>query len=211
VKLYLVGIVVACFSLLAFTMIEQDQVYAVQYSNHTSEKYKIQFDYPSNWFLDERTDRFNDQEDKFSSPDGFSSIGIVYTTDLMEAYGTKTLRSAISDWVESFQRNDFSNQYQTIEPPSYVEIDNEKSGTVVYSAKEKFNFQDPVRLGIQAWVTFIDGNWYTIVYKAPTDKFDSPENIEIRERLIKSVRFLGDDNRNSDVTGDSSTGTSKGL
>jgi hypothetical protein len=53
--------------------------------NTQSEKYKIQFDYPSNWFLDERTDRFNDQEDILvSSPDGFSSVGIVYTTDLME-------------------------------------------------------------------------------------------------------------------------------
>jgi hypothetical protein len=130
-------------------MIEQNQVYAVQYSNHTSEKYKIQFDYPSNWFLDERTDRFNDQEDILvSSADGLSSIGIVYTTDIMDGYGSKSLRSVISDWVESLQRNDFSNQYQTIEPPSYVDIDNEKSGTVVYSAKEKFNFQDPVRLGM---------------------------------------------------------------
>src|SRR6188474_183127 len=67
-----------------------NQVFAVTFTNYTSDKYQIQFQYPSNWQLTEKQSRFEEGVDikiqDVSSPTGLIMISHLTLTDLFR-YG----------------------------------------------------------------------------------------------------------------------------
>jgi len=55
----------------------------LQYSNYTSDKYQIQFQYPSDWLIKEKTTRFEEGSDITISNNNIASgqIGIIFSND----------------------------------------------------------------------------------------------------------------------------------
>ena len=47
---------------------------------------------------------------------------------------------------------------------------------------------------MQLWIMFVGSRHYKINFISTQDMFDSPENIEIRDHFIKSIKFLGGNN-----------------
>lgn len=172
-------------------VVETQDVYGIQYLNHTSEKYQIQFQYPSDWVLDEKTGRFDEGDDiSIATSNALVSVGINYYADLIAGFGSSNLESTVNGWMGQVRASDYSYEYKTIESPSFFNIDGQKTGTFVYTGKEKYS-TDAVTVAVQPWITFIGSGGYLISFMTTSDMFDSPENIEIRDHLIKSIKFLG--------------------
>jgi len=172
----------------------------LQYSNYTSDKYKIQFQYPSNWLIEEKTNRFEEGSDVMISNNNVASgrIGISFFDDLLEAFGTTNLQSATNDLHKDLL-NSFTYDYRTIESPTFLNIDGQKFGTFLLTAKQKYE-TDPFRGAQQFWITMVGNNGYMINFISTPEAFDSPENTEIRDHLIKSIKFLGTNNQTSTNT-----------
>jgi hypothetical protein len=166
-------------------------VFALEYSNYTSDKYQIQFQYPSDWTLHEKTDRFETgtaiQITPNSNPNGF--LGIGYEDDLIRGFGTSDLQSATSAFL-NYMTSDYSKEYRTIEAPSFVNIDGQKTGTFLFTTEDKYE-TNPLPIAMQVWLVYVGSHGYNINFMATTDTFDSTQNIEIRDHLIKSLKFLG--------------------
>lgn len=85
--------------------------------------------------------------------------------------------------------NGYGFDYQTIKYPSPIDIDNQKSGTFIVSCKEKYS-SFPFTLGMQTWVTPVGNNAYMITFMSTEGGFESPENNQIRDHFIQSIKFL---------------------
>jgi len=176
-------------------------VIAVQYSNYTSDKNQIQFQYPSDWLLKEKTNRFEEgPEIQLSNPTlPYINIGISLYNDLFRGFGTKDLQSAVIDFCNEITR-DYKYDYRTIESPTFFNIDGQRSGTCLYTYKDKYE-TNSVAGAVQNWITFVGGRGYVLDFFATPEDFDSPENTEIRDHFINSIKFLGSNNvTNSNVT-----------
>ena len=45
-------------------------------------------------------------------------------------------------------------------------------------------------MGLQDWTVFVASNGYVLGFKGFSNKFDSFDNIDIRNHLISSIRFI---------------------
>ena len=168
-----------------------DDEYGTNYQNYHSEKYHIQFQYPHGWTVKEKANRSEVGYDiSISSANMDVIIGISHYVDLIDAFGTTDLDSAIFRWVKNMQLRDLSREYRTLETPSILKIDNVSTGTVVYTSKERYSNDPGIGIKSQTWITFIGTNGYLISFMANTDLSDSPENIIDRDHFINSIRFL---------------------
>lgn len=157
---------------------------------YTSQKYHIQFQYPADWTVSERANRFEEGTDiTVTSANSRANIGIMYFSDSVDGFGTTDLNSAISSWVNTMQLADYTNEYRTVESPSFMNIDGKRTGTVVYTSKERYGTY-PLTMASQTWITFVGTGGYMIGFITSADTFDSPENIEVRDQFIKSIHFL---------------------
>ena len=164
-----------------------NQAFAVEYTNYTSEKYGIQFEYPSTWDLTEKSSRFDEGPLlKISNPTNFSDISINYN-DLPKSM---PLKEALELMLE-IGTSDSSTETVVIESPSILTIDNQTAGTFVVTTKPKFEV-DAKKTASQSWWVPTSNHVYMIIYMSNPEDFDSPENIEIRDHFVKSIKILGD-------------------
>ena len=165
-------------------------VFAVEFANYTSEKYKIQFEYPSDWTVTEKTSRFESGEDISINAPALSkgSFKIMYgDEDLVTDYGSSDIQTATYNLLESFTQG--TKEVRIIEKPSFTTIDTQKTGTFLITLEEKYE-KYPIKIAAQEWLTFVGDRGYIIGYVASTGSFDNQENIEIRDHFIKSIKFL---------------------
>ena len=163
-------------------------VYAVEFKNYTSEQFKIQFQYPSDWSVDEKMSRFDEGADLQISPSSPGTfITIMYIEDGTELEDVKAAT------YESLKQsiNDYKYEFKVIERPSFLEIDNQSAGTFIYSMKDKYE-DYAILWGIQHWDIYAGDHGYLILYMTRASSFDNPENVEIRNKFINSIEFLGD-------------------
>jgi hypothetical protein len=173
----------------------------LQHSNYTNDKYQIQFQYPSDWLIEEKTNRFEEGSDITISNNNIASgqIGISFYDDLLEAFGTSNLQSATIGLHQGLITA-YTFDYRTIESPSFLNIDGQRSGTFLITFKLKYETV-PITGAQQFWITMVGNNGYMINFMSSPETFDSPENIEIRDHFIKSIKFLGANNQtNSNMT-----------
>ena len=162
-----------------------------QNQNYRSEKYQIQFQHPPGWTVREKANRSEAGYDISISPlNKDFTIGISHYANLIDAFGTTELDSAITGWVKNMQLRDFSREYRTMESPSFLNIDGVRTGTVVYTSKERYSNDLGIGIESQTWITFIGTNGYLMSFMANTDLFDSPENIIDRDQFVNSIHFL---------------------
>ena len=169
----------------------------VTFSNYTSERYQIQFQYPSTWQVQEKMNRFDEGVDlQIRDPSLNPFILIAYSDDLITGFGSRDLTTAVYD---SFKDTvgDYSYDYDIVEQPSFNStIDGHITGTWVYAWKDKYE-DSALRWGTQQWIVFDGDRGYLIGFNGFADSFDSPENTQIRDQFVKSINFLGQSNATS--------------
>jgi len=62
-------IIAIIFGLGALSLFNSCESLPIQYTNYTSDKYQIKFQYPSDWILKEKTNRFEEGSDISISDD----------------------------------------------------------------------------------------------------------------------------------------------
>ena len=169
-----------------FLIILGNNAFGIEYTNYTSDKYGIQFEYPSNWTVSEKASRFDTGDITIISGTNYFYIyrqddpeTVSWASDIEKA--TEMLLSS-----EQTSREDYTN---TIETPSYLTIDGKKTGTFLLALKLK---DSGVEAGQQFWLVLVGDRVYQIFNMELTRNFDSPENTEIRNHFINSIKFLGD-------------------
>jgi hypothetical protein len=55
--------------------------------------------------------------------------------------------------------------------------------------QNKYETSEPV-MGLQDWTVFVENHGYVLGFKGFSNKFDSFDNIDIRNHLISSIRFI---------------------
>ena len=179
---------------LSFTLFipNVDSSFALQYSNYLSEKYQIGFQYPSDWTIKEKSNNLEvgTEIDVSNKKIGDGKIGIHFYDDLLEGFGSTNFEFAFSDFYKHRITDDLKFEYKTIQPPSLLEIDGHKTGSfhIMFSQKDEI---DPISGEVQYWITFVGENGYMIEFLSIPENFDTPDNIEIRDRFINSIDFLG--------------------
>ena len=165
---------------------------ALVFANHTSTAYQIFFQYPSDWEVTEKTNRFQEGPDISVSkviPSDFGLITIGYINNTLNGVDPDPVTSKIYAFYREMI-GDYTKEIRTIEDPSFVTMDGEKAGTFVISRKDKYD-DDAVLLGIQVWLVYSGYNEYLISFASKASMFDSPEKVETRDNFIKSIKFLG--------------------
>jgi hypothetical protein len=167
-----------------------DESFALQYTIHTSDKYLVNFQYPSTWEIVEKTDRFDEYAD-IRIKDTHSGNGSFYISVNKHADSNDHLdiQSMTENSLDVSTRYDSSAESQVIENPSYLEIDGHPTGTFVYTLKYKLE-EPEVRYAAQNWIVLLEDRDYAIQFSSTTDVFDSSDYIEARDTFIKSLEFI---------------------
>jgi hypothetical protein len=165
---------------------------ALQYSNYTSNKYLIQFEYPTDWMLHEKTN--GSEEGSDLSVDKISFENAVFITinhydSLTERFGSADLATAFYNTIKNAIRYDSSKEYSVIEFPSFVSIDNQNAGTFVFTQKDKYDVNS-TPWAVQVWLVYVGDHGYLISFASQSNMFFTPENTEVREHFLNSINFL---------------------
>jgi hypothetical protein len=195
-NIFLYSIIILVISILIYT-IPNNPAFAINnFTNYTTAKYDIEFQYPSDWELKEKTSRFDEGADisidsSSLTENGF--ISILYIDNLIEEFGSKDLRLSLFTLFKQAITNDYSKEYRVIEQPSLNTINGMDVGTFLYTHVDKYE-DYAIKWAVQYWLVFNDDHGYLISYSSSADTFDKPENIEIRDKFINSIKFTNQTN-----------------
>ena len=169
--------------------------FALQFTDYSSEKYQIQFQYPSDWLIKEKANRSDEgaEIDISNKKIAAGKLRIHFYDDLLESFGTSNLDAAFTKFYSATTTDDNEYEFKIIESPSFVTIDNQRTGSFLLMFKQK-NEVDPITGAVKYWITFVGNSGYKMEFMATPENFDTPDNIVIRDQFIESIVFLGQNN-----------------
>ncbi|MDN5868799.1 MAG: hypothetical protein L0H55_15550, partial [Candidatus Nitrosocosmicus sp.] len=172
----------------------------------TNNNIGITFEYPSEWDLDERTNRFANEPDVEVS-DGLNSFKFIDSDPAFE----ETLESFDLEFIAELGKNTFTKGpderlIEDVDMNSYS-IDGKDTATFLYTAIEDFEF---VELEYATQVFFIDneGKIYSAIYRDTVSNFDDPQSQAIMNHILESFKFINseDDNVSNNDDGNEDDG-----
>lgn len=187
-------IIAALLSIFMITLLDTAFAQQQQFTTYKSEKYGIQFQYPVDWTIKEKTYRFDEGGGDITvrSPNLLTMFGIEYK-DALSLFRTLDIKEAAKIMISILEASLFGFDVRIIEEPHLVTIDNKTAATAVIAAEERY-YNPPFKFLDQQWIVIIGSNAYLISYlDSPTNDLDSPSHTMIRNHFIKSIKFLGDD------------------
>jgi hypothetical protein len=169
--------------------------FALQFTDYTSEKYQIKFQYPSDWLIKEKADKFDEgsEIDITNKKIAAGKLRIHFYNDLLEGFGSTNLDAAFTKFYSATTTDDNEYEFKIIESPSFGSVDSQRTGSFVMPFKQK-NEIDPITGAVKYWITFVGNSGYKMEFMATPENFDTPDNIEIRDQFIESIIFLGQNN-----------------
>jgi hypothetical protein len=169
--------------------------FALQFTDYTSEKYQIQFQYPSDWLIKEKANRSDEgaEIDISNKKIAAGKLRIHFYDDLLESFGTTNLDAAFTKFYSATTTDDNEYEFKIIESPSFGSVDSQRTGSFLMTFKQK-NEIDPITGAVKYWITFVGNSGYKMEFMATPENFDTPDNIEIRDQFIESIIFLGQNN-----------------
>ena len=167
--------------------------FALQFTDYSSEKYQIQFQYPSDWLIKEKANRSDEgaEIDISNKKIAAGKLRIHFYDDLLDSFGTTNLDAAFTKFYSATTTHD--NENKIVESPSFVSIDSQMTGSFLLMFKQK-NEIDPITGAVKYWITFVGDSGYKMEFMATPENFNTPDNIEIRDQFIESIVFLGQSN-----------------
>jgi hypothetical protein len=187
--------IIASFVFLLLITLNISETLALKYANFTRDKYQIQFQYPSDWVLEEKTNGLKEESeiDVSNKKIGTGEIAIHYYNDLLKSFNTTNFDHLFSDFYKERSTDNFMFEYRTVEPPSFFNVDGQKTGSFLVIFKQKAEV-DPVHVEVQYWITFVGNTGYVLEFLSTPENFNTSENLEIRDRFIQSINFIGSSN-----------------
>ena len=162
-----------------------------EFTSYNNTEFGISFDYPSNWEVSEKTDRFDTAtpDVKVTSPDNFmnsfSFLNHYETSD--ESLASIGLKETAESYADAFIANPGSILIEDVNDSEYI-IDGNPTATFLFTDPGNMYGSDK-DIGNQFFMVGYDGKLYAMGYKNTVDNFDSPQSQEIMERIISSFRF----------------------
>jgi len=162
-----------------------------EFTSYNNTEFGISFDYPSNWEVSEKTDRFDTAtpDVKVTSPDNFmnsfSFLNHYETSD--ESLASIGLKETAESYADAFIANPGSILIEDVNDSEYL-IDGNPTATFLFTDPGNMYGSDK-DIGNQFFMVGYDGKLYAMGYKNTVDNFDSPQSQEIMERIISSFRF----------------------
>jgi hypothetical protein len=108
----------------------------------------------------------------------------------LKSFNTTNFDHLFSDLYKERSTDNFRYQYRTVEPPSFLNVDGQKTGSFVIIFKQKAEV-NPIGVEVQYWITFVGNTGYVVEFLSTPENFSTSENVEIRDRFIKSINFIG--------------------
>lgn len=161
--------------------------FALEYVNYTSTKFKVQFQYPTDWI----------QTEKITGQERGADISVFENNNRTGASfwitrGNDTeigsdLQMGVERIFNMLKESYGSNNYEIMVPASFVTIDGQITVTFIYSLRNKVT--ETVH---QIWLTYIGSkaDYYLLSFVAPLSSIDNPNNGEARVQFIKTMKFL---------------------
>jgi hypothetical protein len=190
--IFLIILAIVILGMSTISILNTSESLPIEYKNYTSDKYQIQFQYPSNWALKEKSNRFEQGSDisiKVGNKSALGHIGISIAGN----------NSGVDLWtvlttVHEETLSNFDKDVRSIEAPSISEIGGHKAGTFVIAFNQKY-IPDPDIRGSQIWITSNGNKVYTINFMSNSSIFDTPVYTQIRDHFIKSIKFVDVNNQ----------------
>ena len=190
-------IIIGIIGILIYSQPNNPPAFAVNnFTNFTNAKYNIEFQYPSDWELKEKSSRFDEGADISIHSNSITEnglIAIVYSDKLIEGFGSSDLRTAVYATFKESLRSDYSREYRVIELPSFITIGDKDAGTFLFTDQDKYE-EYALKWATQRWIVFNEDHGYLISYTSSAETFDNPTNKEIRDKFINSIKFINQTN-----------------
>ena len=176
---------------LSFILIPENQTFGVEFTNYISEEHGIQFQYPTGWKINEKTSDLDSFPDIEISSDSTSQekIYLFHKDPILDYFETSNIEEATYFSLKAYKTGMMDNYVNVSEPPSSLNIDGHKAVTFAITIQNKYEKSVPM-IGLQDWTVFVENHGYVLGFKGFSDKFDSIENIDIRNHFISSIRFI---------------------
>ena len=187
--------IVASFVFLILFTLNISETLALKYANFTRDQYQIQFQYPSDWVLEEKANGLKEESeiDVSNKKIGTGEIAIHYYNDLLKSFNTPNFDHLFSDFYNERSSDNSRYEYRTVKPLSFFNVDGQKTGSFLVIFKEKAQV-DPIGVEVQYWITFVGNTGYVLEFLSTPENFNTSENLEIRDRFIQSINFIGSNN-----------------
>jgi len=162
-----------------------------EYTSYNNTEFGISFDYPANWEISEKTDRFDTTtpDVKVTSPDNFmnsfSFLNHYKTSD--ELLASIGLKETAEGYADAFIKNPGSILIEDVDDSNYT-TDGNPTATFLFTDPGNMYGSDK-DVGNQFFMIEYNDKLYAVGYKNTVDNFDSPQSQEIMERIISSFRF----------------------
>lgn len=170
----------------------QNSTGTMSYVPYTDSKIGISFEYPSNWTLDPKTDRFSTGPDLEVSR-GFNSFKVVDHEDRLEdSIKFFDLEFVAENAETSFLKEPGARSIEGVDTDTY-KIDGKDTASFLYATKEPilgidFDFAQ------QIFMVNNDGHVVTFGYQDTVSKFDTPKSQEMMNHIINSIKFIDSEN-----------------
>ena len=176
---------------LSFILIPENQTFGVEFTNYISEEHGIQFQYPTGWKINEKTSDLDSFPDIEISSDSTSQekIYLFHKDSILDYFETSNIEEATYFSLKAYKTGMMDDYVNVSEPPSSLNIDGHKAVTFAITIQNKYEKSVPM-IGLQDWTVFVENHGYVLGFKGFSDKFDSIENIDIRNHFISSIRFI---------------------
>ena len=176
---------------LSFILIPENQTFGVEFTNYISEEHGIQFQYPTGWKINEKTSDLDSFPDIEISSDSTSQekIYLFHKDSILDYFETSNIEEATYFSLKAYKTGMMDDYVNVSEPPSSLNIDGHKAVTFAITIQNKYEKSVPM-IGLQDWTVFVENHGYVLGFKGFSDKFDSIENIDIRNHFISSIKFI---------------------
>ena len=176
---------------LSFILIPENQTFGVEFTNYISEEHGIQFQYPTGWKINEKTSDLDSFPDIEISSDSTSQekIYLFHKDPILDYFETSNIEEATYFSLKAYKTGMMDDYVNVSEPPSSLNIDGHKAVTFAITIQNKYEKSVPM-IGLQDWTVFVENHGYVLGFKGFSDKFDSIENINIRNHFISSIKFI---------------------
>lgn len=185
---HVLEILIACIFLTL--LVNGDDALGLEYVNYTSYKYKIQFQYPSDWVQSEKISHHDMGADISVSKDGGSNGSLFW---IVRGNGTEIgsdLQAGLQHVMKMLNESNAPNGYEIIQPPSFTTIDGQMAGTFISYLRHRFGDAE-LETVEQFWLTYVgSADYYLMAFMAPIQSFSNPENVMIRSQFINSIKIL---------------------
>jgi len=167
---------------------------ALQYVNYTSYKYKIQFQYPTDWVQSEKISSHDKGADisvsKHSKENDTSNGSLFWITLGNDTAIGSNLQAGLHHVMKMLNDSNALNEYEIIQPPSFTTIDGQIAGTFISYARHRFGDTE-LETFEQFWLTYVGSvDYYLMSFIAPIQSFSNSDNAMVRNHLVNSIELL---------------------